>query len=310
MIDVNGIGITYHQMLKKVEALKNITFQVDKGEIFGLVGPDGAGKTSLFRILATLLLPTTGQASIGGLDVVKNFREVRQILGYMPGKFSLYQDLSVEENLYFFAKVFDTTVQENYHQIKEIYEQLQPFKNRRAGALSGGMKQKLGLCCALIHHPQILFLDEPTTGVDPISREEFWNALQRLKDEGISILVSTPYMDEAKRCDRIGLIFNGRFLDTDTPQGLVAKYDKKLVAFKGKDMYGLLNAIRGQDGVFSCYTFGDTLHASFDWGYNVDNLVAKLQEQGHCQVSYEDIPAGIEDYFMMLINKLGDGKGD
>ena len=262
MIAVEDIGIVYRQMFKKVTALRHISFEVGKGEIFGLIGPDGAGKTSLFRILTTLLLPSSGRASVGGYDVVEEFRSVRGIVGYMPGKFSLYQDLSVEENLYFFAKVFDTTIEENYHQIKDIYEQLAPFKNRKAGALSGGMKQKLGLCCALIHKPQVLFLDEPTTGVDPISREEFWDTLKQLKQEGISVLVSTPYMDEANRCDRIGLIFNGSLLDVDVPDRLVDKHDKKLLVLRGRNMYQLLCDVRQDEHVFSCYTFGDSLHVT------------------------------------------------
>ena len=292
-------------MLKRIVALEDISFHVGKGEIFGLVGPDGAGKTSLFRILTTLLLPTCGRASVGGYDVVGDFKQVRQIVGYMPGKFSLYQDLSVEENLYFFAKVFDTTIEDNYHQIKEIYEQLAPFKNRKAGALSGGMKQKLGLCCALIHRPRVLFLDEPTTGVDPISREEFWCTLRRLKDDGISILVSTPYMDEVRQCDRIGLIFKGRLLDVDTPSRLVARHDKKLVAFRGKDMYRLLMDIRKETGVFSCYTFGDYLHATFEErDYPVDELARRLERQGHAGLQYKEIRPGIEDYFMMLTNNM------
>lgn len=234
----------YRQVFKEVVALKNISLNVKKGEIFGLIGPDGAGKSSLFRILTTLLLPTGGKASVGGYDVIKQFREVRNIVGYMPGKFSLYQDLSVEENLTFFASVFDTTIEANYDQVKDIYEQLLPFKNRKAGALSGGMKQKLGLCCALIHKPKVLFLDEPTTGVDPISRKEFWDVLKRLSGDGISVFVSTPYMDEACLCDRIGLIFRGELLDVDTPERLIGKHEKKLVAFKAKNMYRLLGDIR------------------------------------------------------------------
>ena len=305
MIVVEDIGILYRQVLKKIVALQDVSFRVGQGEIFGLVGPDGAGKTSLFRILTTLLLPTWGRASVGGYDVVENFKDVRRIVGYMPGKFSLYQDLSVEENLYFFAKVFDTTIEDNYHQIKEIYEQLAPFKNRKAGALSGGMKQKLGLCCALIHRPKVLFLDEPTTGVDPISREEFWCTLRRLKNDGISILVSTPYMDEVQRCDRIGLIFNGRLLDVDTPERLVSRHNKKLVAFKGKDMYRLLLDIRNEAGVFSCYTFGDYLHATFaDNAYPVEELARRLKGQGHGDLQYKEICPGIEDYFMMLTNNM------
>ena len=310
MIAVEDIGIVYRQMFKKVTALRHISFEVGKGEIFGLIGPDGAGKTSLFRILTTLLLPSSGRASVGGYDVVEEFRSVRGIVGYMPGKFSLYQDLSVEENLYFFAKVFDTTIEENYHQIKDIYEQLAPFKNRKAGALSGGMKQKLALCCALIHKPQVLFLDEPTTGVDPISREEFWDTLKQLKQEGISVLVSTPYMDEANRCDRIGLIFNGSLLDVDVPDRLVDKHDKKLLVLRGRNMYQLLCDVRQDEHVFSCYTFGDSLHVTLKgWDYPEERLVGRLKAMGHEDLYCERAQAGIEDYFMMLTNNLQNGEG-
>lgn len=311
MITVENIGIIYRQMLKKVIALRDISFEVDKGEIFGLIGPDGAGKSSLFRILTTLLLPTSGRATVGGFRVVEDFQQVRNIVGYMPGRFSLYQDLSVEENLQFFAKVFDTTVEANYAQISDIYSQLAPFKTRRAGALSGGMKQKLGLCCALIHKPKVLFLDEPTTGVDPISRKEFWAVLRRLSGEGMSILVSTPYMDEALMCDRIGLIFKGELLDTDTPEGLVGRYDRKLYAFSGENMYRLLQAIRKENGVASCFTFGDVLHVSFaDASYDAEALAARLEAAGHRRVECHPIAAGIEDYFMKLTNDRCDGKGD
>ena len=310
MIAVEDMGIVYRQLFKKVTALRHISFEVGKGEIFGLIGPDGAGKTSLFRILTTLLLPSSGRASVGGYDVVEEFRSVRGIVGYMPGKFSLYQDLSVEENLYFFAKVFDTTIEENYHQIKDIYEQLAPFKNRKAGALSGGMKQKLGLCCALIHKPQVLFLDEPTTGVDPISREEFWDTLKQLKQEGISVLVSTPYMDEANRCDRIGLIFNGSLLDVDVPDRLVDKHDKKLLVLRGRNMYQLLCDVRQDEHVFSCYTFGDSLHVTLKgWDYPEERLVGRLKAMGHEDLYCERAQAGIEDYFMMLTNNLQNGEG-
>ena len=239
-----------------------MSLEVKRGEVFGLIGPDGAGKSSLFRILTTLILPTEGRAAVGGYDVVKQYRQVRNIVGYMPGKFSLYQDLSVEENLRFFARVFDTTVLANYEQVKDIDEQLAPFKNRKAGALSGGMKQKLGLCCALIHRPEVLFLDEPTTGVDPISRKEFWEVLKRLSGEGISVLVSTPYMDEACLCNRIGLIFKGEILATDEPVKLVKRHDKRLVAFRGDNMYKLLQDVRKEESVYSCFTFGDALHVT------------------------------------------------
>ena len=310
MIVAEGISMIYRRMLKRVLALQDISFEVGKGEIFGIVGPDGAGKTSLFRILTTLLLPTCGKARVGGYDIIEDFREVRHIVGYMPGKFSLYQDLSVEENLQFFARVFDTTVQANYGQIKDIYEQLAPFKTRKAGALSGGMKQKLGLCCALIHKPKVLFLDEPTTGVDPISRKEFWDVLRRLSGEGMSILVSTPYMDEAVLCDRIGLIFDGEILATDTPQALIRRYDKKLIAFRGENMYALLKAIRRERGVYSCFTFGDVLHVAFEErDYGVEQLVERLVASGHKGLEWKPIPAGIEDYFMKLTKDKTHGDG-
>src|SRR3984957_11774528 len=213
-------------------AVDNVSFSVKPGEIFGLIGPDGAGKTSIFRVLTTLLLPDGGSATVDGFDVVKDYKQIRNRVGYMPGKFSLYQDLSVEENLNFFATVFNTTIEANYHLIKDIYIQLEPFKTRRAGKLSGGMKQKLALCCALIHKPVVLFLDEPTTGVDPVSRKEFWDMLKRLKHQGISILVSTPYMDEAALCDRIALIEGGKILNIETPENTVKKYPGKLYAVK------------------------------------------------------------------------------
>ncbi|WP_455509138.1 ABC transporter ATP-binding protein [Butyricimonas paravirosa] len=309
MIVAENIGMTYRQVLKEIVALKRVSLEVKRGEVFGLIGPDGAGKSSLFRILTTLILPTEGRAAVGGYDVVKQYRQVRNIVGYMPGKFSLYQDLSVEENLRFFARVFDTTVQANYEQVKDIYEQLAPFKNRKAGALSGGMKQKLGLCCALIHRPEVLFLDEPTTGVDPISRKEFWEVLKRLSGEGISVLVSTPYMDEACLCNRIGLIFKGEILATDEPVKLVKRHDKRLVAFRGDNMYKLLQDVRKEESVYSCFTFGDALHVTLKEGkYPVEVLAERLKGMGHRAVEWYPIEAGIEDYFMKLTNERGDGK--
>ena len=310
MIVAENIKMTYRQVLKNVVALKGISLEVEKGEVFGLIGPDGAGKSTFFRILTTLLLPTEGRATVGGYDVIDQFREVRNIVGYMPGKFSLYQDLSVEENLRFFARVFNTTIRANYDQVKDIYEQLAPFKNRKAGALSGGMKQKLGLCCALIHKPEVLFLDEPTTGVDPISRKEFWDVLKRLRGEGISVLVSTPYMDEACMCDRIGLIFNGELLAIDTPGQLVRKNKKKLFAFRARNMYRLLQDIREEPEVYTCFTFGDTLHTTFrDNTYAVERLATSLWAKGYEELEWNEINAGIEDYFMMLTNEISDGTG-
>ena len=222
-IEVNNIKKSYENKyaLGQPDSKEGISFSVSQGELFGIIGPDGAGKTSLFRILTTLILPDSGTASVDGLDIIKDYKEIRNRVGYMPGKFSLYPDLSVEENLKFFASVFQTTIQENYYLIKDIYQQIEPFKDRKAGALSGGMKQKLALSCALIHKPSVLFLDEPTTGVDPVSRKEFWEMLKRLKNQGITILVSTPYMDEARLCDRIALIKEGKFIGIDTPENLM-----------------------------------------------------------------------------------------
>ena len=226
-ISVNGLTKTYDK--GKVLAVDNVSFHVEKGELFGLIGPDGAGKTSIFRILVTVLLADKGDASVDGFDVVKDYQSIRNRIGYMPGKFSLYQDLTVKENLNFFASLFGTTIDENYDLIKDIYEQIKPFNNRRAGKLSGGMKQKLALCCALIHKPEVLFLDEPTTGVDVVSRREFWDMLKKLKKQGITILVSTPYMDEANLCERIALIQNGKIMSVDTPANIIAAYPVKLI---------------------------------------------------------------------------------
>ena len=251
-IELNNITKTYSAKKSKIVAVDDISFSVDEGELFGLIGPDGAGKTSIFRILTTVLLADKGNATVLGLDVVKDYTAIRNIIGYMPGRFSLYQDLTVEENLNFFATIFNTTIQENYDLVADIYKQLEPFKTRRAGKLSGGMKQKLALSCALIHKPKILFLDEPTTGVDPVSRKEFWEMLKRLKAQGISILVSTPYMDEANLCDRIALMQNGKILEIDTPQNIVSRFDKNLYAVKSKSMFNLLNDLRA-------YVDGDQL---------------------------------------------------
>ena len=245
------------------DALKNISFEVSKGEIFGLIGPDGAGKTTLFRILTSLILADSGTAIVDGLDVVKDYAELRKHIGYMPGRFSLYQDLSVEENLNFYATIFNTTIQENYHLIKDIYQHIEPFKHRRAGKLSGGMKQKLALSCALIHKPAVLFLDEPTTGVDPVSRKEFWEMLRRLKEEGITIVVSTPYMDEANLCDRIALIQNGRIFSIETPENIVKQFNKKLYKIESDNNYALLENLRKNPKIESVFMFGDSLHLTF-----------------------------------------------
>ena len=288
------------------EVLRGVSFSVDKGEIFGIIGPDGAGKTSIFHILTTLILPDGGSARVLGLDVVRDYHEIRRRVGYMPGRFSLYQDLSVEENIRFFATLFGTTLEENYGLVKDIYSYLEPFSKRKAGALSGGMKQKLALSCALIHKPEVLFLDEPTTGVDPVSRKEFWSMLTRLKSQGLSIVVSTPYMDEATLCDRIALIKKGIFLGTDTPAGIISGFDHILLAVNGPHMPALLRDIRRIPQVLSCFAFGDTHHVvlrdddSMSVQAQIDLLGTALYAQGHTDLTIRRIDPNVEDCYMYL----------
>lgn len=285
----------------EVEALQDISLDIHSGELFGLIGPDGAGKTTLFRILTTLLLADKGRATVCGFDVVRDYKKIRTIVGYMPGRFSLYQDLTVEENLNFFATVFNTTVEENYDLVRDIYMQIEPFKKRKAGKLSGGMKQKLALSCALIHRPRVLFLDEPTTGVDPVSRVEFWDMLDRLKKQGITILVSTPYMDEAARCDRIALMRSGRCLSVDTPTGIRSSFGRQLWSVRSSAMYKLLVDLRAFRGTASCYAFGDAHHLTLkEDGREMDALKQFLKEKGYTDVKIEPIEPSVEDRFMAL----------
>ena len=287
-----------------VQALSDINMEVAEGELFGLIGPDGAGKTTLFRILTTLLLADRGSAYVGGYEVVKDYKEIRKIVGYMPGKFSLYQDLTVKENLTFFATIFDTTISENYELIKDIYIQLEPFEKRRAGALSGGMKQKLALCCALIHKPKVLFLDEPTTGVDAVSRKEFWAMLHQLKEQGITIFVSTPYMDEASLCDRIALIQEGNIFSINTPQKLIDGFENQLWAIKSHDMYKLLLNLETYSGIESCYSFGEYHHVVFSkQNINEEEVLTYLNSIGHQGVEAKKILPTIEDCFLGFMNK-------
>lgn len=302
---VENISMSYNS--GNVLALDQVSFSVEKGGLFGLIGPDGAGKTSMFRILTTLLMADSGAASIDGYDLVKDYRKIRSIVGYMPGKFSLYQDLSVEENLNFFATLFNTSIAENYDLIKDIYVQIEPFKKRRAGKLSGGMKQKLALCCALIHRPQVLFLDEPTTGVDTVSRKEFWGMLKRLKEQGITIVVSTPYMDEASLCERIALIQEGKILSIDTPEGIIDQYNGKLLAIKSAEMSHLLKDLREAPAEFAirtCFSFGEYHHLSFQKDREEQrNMLQKyLLHRGHQQLEMKAIRPGIEDCFIQLMN--------
>src|SRR5664279_4143441 len=301
---VENIVKKYRTKKTVVEALKGISFSVDKGEIFGIIGPDGAGKTSLFRILTTLLLADSGHAAVDGFDVVKDYKQIRNRVGYMPGKFSLYQDLSVQENLEFFATIFDTTIQENYNLIKDIYQQIEPFKDRKAGQLSGGMKQKLALSCALIHKPSVLFLDEPTTGVDAVSRKEFWEMLHRLKDQGITILVSTPYMDEAGLCDRVALIQKGEILSINTPKGITGEFKKPLWAVKASEMFKLMTAIKDDPEVESCYPFGQYHHVTFKQPGNDKAKLEELTQKSHyTHVEIQSIEPNIEDCFMKLMKE-------
>lgn len=298
-IELQHITKTYNK--GAVLAVDDVSFSVKEGEIFGLIGPDGAGKSSIFRLLTTLLIPDKGTAKVGGYDVVNDFKAIRGIVGYMPGRFSLYQDLSIEENLEFFATVFETTIEENYNLIKDIYVQLEPFKDRRAGKLSGGMKQKLALCCALIHKPKVLFLDEPTTGVDVVSRKEFWEMLKRLKKEGITILVSTSYMDEATMCDRIGLILEGKMLSIDSPEDIIKAYPEKLYGVKSASMYKLLTDLRAYQGTINCYTFGEYMHLSMK--VSEQEVLKYLHDKGHTDVELKSITPTVEDCFIQLLGQ-------
>ncbi len=294
---VNNVSKNYGDVI----ALKDLSFSVEKGEIFGIIGPDGSGKTTLFRIITTLILPSTGEAYVDGFNVVKDYKSVRNRVGYMPGRFSLYQDLTVEENLSLFATVFNSSVEENYNLIEDIYKHLEPFKTRRAAALSGGMKQKLALCCALIHKPSVLFLDEPTTGVDPVSRKEFWEMLKRLSKQGITIVVSTPYMDEAILCDRVALILKGSFLKIDTPENIVSAYDSPLVSAKSAKMSKLLEDVRNLPEVRTAFAFGDVHHLAMNQGsIDLDKLLEKIVNMGHKDVELKWIKPTIEDSYMLF----------
>ena len=289
-----------------ISALGDLTFDVHEGELFGLVGPDGAGKTTLFRILTTLILPDAGSATVLGFDVARDLWAIRSRVGYMPGGFSLYPDLSVAENLEFFAAVFGTTVEKGYELIAPVYKQIEPFRDRRVDALSGGMKQKLALSCALVHRPEILLLDEPTTGVDAVSRREFWDQLAALKASGLTIVVSTPYMDEAMRCDRVALIHGGRMLDIDAPTAIGSRFTLPLLAVRGGNRYGMLQTLRAFPHVHSVYLFGEALHYTDSRVALAASEIARevrdyLVEHSHPDATAEPIAAGIEDSFMALM---------
>ena len=299
IIESSGISKSFG----KTRALHDISFSVNESEIFGVIGPDGAGKTTLFRIITTLLVPDKGSIKVLGMDSVNDYKKLRRNIGYMPGRFSLYQDLSVEENLNFYATVFGTTVKENYDLISDIYSHIEPFKKRLAGKLSGGMKQKLALSCALIHKPKLLVLDEPTTGVDAVSRSEFWNMLGKLKQHNITIIVSTPYMDEAMRCNRVALIQDGKILTVDTPQKIRDGFSKKLFSVSATEKYKLINVLRQFPSTYTAYPFGDSVHVTFTGNSYDQDLQDYLKNQGIADAVINETEAGIEDRFLELMNK-------
>jgi ABC-2 type transport system ATP-binding protein len=299
-INIQNLSKTYGD----VKALKNVSLTVERGELFGLIGPDGAGKTSLLRILATMLLPTAGTAALEGCDVVKDYKKIRKMIGYMPGRFSLYTDLTVEENLQFFATVYGSSIEENYHFIKEIYSHIEPFKDRLAGKLSGGMKQKLALCCSLIHRPEVLILDEPTTGVDVVSRAELWTMLKNVKQHGITIIVSTPYMDEASLCDRVALIQDGEFMSIDTPQAIVDNFAFKIIEVRTSTMHKLMSDLDGISFVESAHLFGQYVHITFKNNEVFsEKLKTVLLDKNHTDIEIQEIAPNIEDCFIHLMTK-------
>ena len=301
-VSVSALGKRFGDVV----ALDDVTFDVRAGELFGLIGPDGAGKTTLFRLLTTVQRPDAGSASVLGLDVMRDYRAIRSRIGYMPGRFSLYPDLSVEENLGFFASVFGTTPEAGARLIAPIYSQIAPFADRRAGALSGGMKQKLALCCALVHRPELLLLDEPTTGVDAVSRREFWDLLETLRADGLTIVASTPYMDEAARCVRVALIQRGRILDVADPRSIGARFERPLLAVRSAERVRLLRALRALPDAHSVFPFGDAVHyapvrADRDPSAVAAELQRALAEQGILDAEVTPIDPGIEDVFMELM---------
>ncbi|MCB0478656.1 MAG: ABC transporter ATP-binding protein [Crocinitomicaceae bacterium] len=297
LIEVHNISKSYGS----VQALKELSFKVEEGQLYGLIGPDGAGKTTLFRILTTLLLADSGEATMDGLDVKKNYKKIRKMVGYMPERFSLYMDLTVEENLNFFATVFQTTVEENYHLIHDIYQMLEPFKKRKAGDLSGGMKQKLALSCALIHKPRILLLDEPTTGVDPVSRKEFWEMLKKLQQSGLTTLVSTPFLDEAELCDEVALVQNGQILKVDSPHNIAMAYPHRLWQVKSGANYKTLKILKEFDHKISAFAFGNVVHLATNSEVSEEMIEVHLKQNGVEHIQIKPIQAGIEDVFMDLM---------
>jgi ABC-type multidrug transport system ATPase subunit len=302
--------IEIHNLCKSfdtVRAVFNISLNIDENTLYGFIGPDGAGKTTIFRILATLLIPDKGEVFVKGYNVVNDFKIIRRFVGYMAGRFSLYPDLTVEENIKFYATIFGTSIKKNYQLIKTVYSHIEPFKNRLAGKLSGGMKQKLALCCALIHNPQILILDEPTTGVDAVSRREFWELLKELKDKGMTILVSTAYMDEASLCDHVALMQRGTVMMNDKPENIISAYNRKLFALRSSDIHRIINDIRTFEETQSAYLFGQFVHLTLkDQFYNqCDKIITKLEKMGHENITLYPIKPEIEDCFIAAVENQG-----
>ncbi len=296
-IKIRGLSKKYGDLV----AVNNLNLDVENGELFGLIGPDGAGKSTIYKILATLLQPDQGDASILGLDLIKDYQQLRSTIGYMPERFSLYPDLTVKENLHFFASLFGISIQENFKLIEPVYAQLAQFPNRYAGKLSGGMKQKLALCCALIHRPKVLLLDEPTTGVDAVSRSEFWDTLSDLKQQGITIIVSTSYMDEASRCDRVGIMNHGNLLRCGAPDKLCLEVSHGLYAARAKDMFLLLTRLRELPAINDSYTFGDTIHFTASEDFDVQSASKLLAHKGIQDLEIFPITGNLEDLLISLI---------
>ena len=297
MIEIQNISKHFGD----VQALNDISLQINDNELFGLIGADGAGKSTLMRILVSVMLPDGGTVSMNNIDVVAQYKQIRKMVGYMPGRFSLYADLTVEENLQFYASVFGTTIKENYHLIEDIYKQIEPFKKRRAGKLSGGMKQKLALSCALIHKPQVLVLDEPTTGVDAVSRKEFWEMLAKLKQYGITIIVSTPYMDEATRCDRVALIQEGKILAVDAPSNITQHYGKTIYNVRAKNIYQLTQSLKAWKHTKSVFPFGQNLHLTTHEHIGQSAIENYLIAQQFTDIFVEESFSSIEDVFIDLM---------
>lgn len=299
-IEINGVSKTFGE----VKALQKTRFSIPEGCLFGLIGPDGAGKTTLFRLITTLMLPDAGNVTVFGYDTDHDFRKIRQFTGYMPGRFSLYPDLTVEENLSFYATIFGTTIEKNYALIEPVYALLEPFKKRQAKNLSGGMKQKLALSCALIHNPKLLVLDEPTTGVDAVSRKEFWDTLHTLKSSGMTILVSTPYMDEAVRCDRIAMIQNGLIITEDSPENILRAFGKSLFEISCSDRFNLLKQLRSMPEIKGAYLFGSSIHVTLEADHSRREwLTGKLKEKGFADFLIETAKPDFEDCFIEAVDK-------